>query len=115
LSSAAPSAAGPTRVAAVADVVRAIDPAGGRSVAVVCFVETSTRIGAFVVATATGPAIHWRPLEVTADALAEAGRELSVAFNGNTSSFPPRRPLAATNLPAVRLPTVDDVLARLGG
>jgi tetratricopeptide (TPR) repeat protein len=112
----APSpAGGQARVVGLADVVRAIDPAGGRRVAVVCFVETGTRIGAFVVATATGPAIFWRALEVTAEAVTEAGRELSVAFNGNTSAFPPRRPLAATNLAAVRLPTVDDVLARLGG
>jgi tetratricopeptide (TPR) repeat protein len=107
------------RVAGAAEVLRALASAPVRDkscrTAVVSFVETSAGVGAFVVAPGAAREVSWVALDVTIAALADATRQLSVAFNGDSTSFPPRRPLAAANLGAVDLAQVDDVLTRLGG
>ncbi|WP_328993941.1 CHAT domain-containing tetratricopeptide repeat protein [Kribbella sp. NBC_01245] len=101
------------RVAGIDDVRSALRIEDRRATAVVSFVETETRVGAFVV-TSGGEGASWVPLTVTAAELDAAAESLSIAFNGDPTRFPPRAPLAAIKLAAVDLTATEDVLARLG-
>jgi len=101
------------RVAGVEDVARAIRAKDGGPIVTVSFAETKTQVGAFILRS-DDPTPTWVSLPISAAELDAAASSLSLAFNGDPTRFPPRRPLAARNLDAVDLTDVEDVLARLG-
>ncbi len=104
---------GDRRVAGAAQVHAALTTGRGRTTAVISFAETKQQVGAFVL-TSDAPGVTWVPLMVTAAELNAAADELSLAFNGDQTRFPPRAALAAANLALVDLTVTEDVLARLG-
>ena len=104
---------GANRVAGLAEVQYGLGVDGKHDVALVSFVETGTRFGAFVLRKADERPV-WKSLPLTPQDLSAAAMDLSVAFNGDPNRFPPRRPLVVSAPHKVDLSRVERVLTTLG-
>ena len=100
------------RVADLNTVEQVLATQPGQRLAVLSYYETETEVGAFVLQ--PGSPVQRVGLDVTPTELDEAAKQLSVAFNGDSDAFPPRRPPAARDVETVDLALAERVLSELG-